>query len=81
MKVRAARRHSREQASRNLIREAGGTGWGLAMLAEHVETLVVGGGQAGLAMSDMLSRRARAAWTLQQQRCCLLEEGSSCRSE
>ena len=28
-----------------------------AMLPEHVETLIVGGGQAGLTMSHMLSRR------------------------
>ena len=27
------------------------------MVAEHVETLIVGGGQAGLTMSHMLSRR------------------------
>ena len=29
------------------------------MVTEHVETLIIGGGQAGLAMSHMLSRRGR----------------------
>jgi putative flavoprotein involved in K+ transport len=38
------------------------------MLAEHVETLVVGGGQAGLAMSDMLSRRGKPHLVLERGR-------------
>jgi putative flavoprotein involved in K+ transport len=38
------------------------------MLAEHVETLVVGAGQAGLTMSDMLSRRASPHLVLERGR-------------
>jgi putative flavoprotein involved in K+ transport len=38
------------------------------MLAEHVETLVVGGGQAGLVMSDMLSRRGKPHLVLERGR-------------
>jgi putative flavoprotein involved in K+ transport len=38
------------------------------LLTEHVETLVVGGGQAGLAMSDMLSRRASPHLVLERGR-------------
>jgi putative flavoprotein involved in K+ transport len=36
--------------------------------AEHVETLIVGGGQAGLAMSHMLSRRGRPHLVLERGR-------------
>ena len=38
------------------------------MSAEHVETLIVGGGQAGLAMSHMLSRRGRPHLVLERGR-------------
>jgi putative flavoprotein involved in K+ transport len=38
------------------------------MLTEYVETLVVGGGQAGLAMSDMLSRRGKPHLVLERGR-------------
>jgi len=36
--------------------------------AEHVETLIIGGGQAGLAMSHMLSRRGRPHLVLERGR-------------
>jgi len=36
--------------------------------AEHIETLIVGGGQAGLAMSHMLSRRGRPHLVLERGR-------------
>src|ERR1700757_1390425 len=38
------------------------------MAIEHVETLIVGGGQAGLAMSDMLSRLGRPHLVLERGR-------------
>jgi putative flavoprotein involved in K+ transport len=38
------------------------------VFAEHVETLIIGGGQAGLAMSDMLSRRGRPHLVLERGR-------------
>src|SRR5215831_16185656 len=38
------------------------------MGTEHVDTLIVGGGQAGLAMSHMLSRRGRAHLVLERGR-------------
>ena len=38
------------------------------MLAEYVETLIVGGGQAGLAMSHMLGRRGRPHLVLERGR-------------
>lgn len=38
------------------------------MAAETVETLIIGGGQAGLAMSDMLSRRRRPHLILERGR-------------
>ena len=38
------------------------------MFTEHVETLIVGGGQAGLVMSDMLSRRGRPHLVLERGR-------------
>src|SRR6478752_7015420 len=38
------------------------------MITEHVETLVVGGGQAGLTMSHMLSRRRRPHLVLERGR-------------
>ncbi len=38
------------------------------MLAEHVETLIIGGGQAGLAMSHMLGRRGRPHLVLERGR-------------
>jgi len=38
------------------------------VLTEHVETLIVGGGQAGLAMSHMLSRRGRPHLVLERGR-------------
>jgi putative flavoprotein involved in K+ transport len=38
------------------------------MPTEHVETLIVGGGQAGLAMSDMLRRRGRPHLVLERGR-------------
>jgi putative flavoprotein involved in K+ transport len=38
------------------------------MALESVETLIVGGGQAGLAMSDMLSRRGRQHLVLERAR-------------
>jgi putative flavoprotein involved in K+ transport len=38
------------------------------VLAEHVETLVIGGGQAGLTMSDMLSRRGSPHLVLERGR-------------
>jgi putative flavoprotein involved in K+ transport len=38
------------------------------MLTEHVETLIVGGGQAGLAMSHMLTRRGRPHLVLERGR-------------
>src|SRR5690349_23501455 len=45
-----------------------GTAWTAAMLPEHVETLVIGGGQAGLAMSDMLRRRGSPHLILERGR-------------
>jgi len=41
---------------------------GLVMPTEHVETLIVGGGQAGLTMSHMLSRRGRPHLVLERGR-------------
>ena len=41
---------------------------GAAMVTEHVETLIVGGGQAGLTMSHMLSRRGRPHLVLERGR-------------
>jgi len=38
------------------------------MITEHVETLIIGGGQAGLAMSHMLSRRGRRHLVLERGR-------------
>ena len=38
------------------------------MLPEHVETLIVGGGQAGLTMSHMLSRRGCPHLVLERSR-------------
>jgi putative flavoprotein involved in K+ transport len=38
------------------------------MPVEQVETLVIGGGQAGLAMSHMLSQRGLAHLVLERQR-------------
>ena len=38
------------------------------MVTEHVETLIIGGGQAGLAMSHMLSRRGRPHRVLERGR-------------
>ena len=35
---------------------------------EHVETLIIGGGQAGLAMSHMLSQRGRSHLIVEQHR-------------
>ena len=35
---------------------------------EYIETLIIGGGQAGLAMSDMLSRRRLPHLVVEQQR-------------
>ena len=36
--------------------------------SEYIETLIIGGGQAGLAMSHMLSRRGRSHLVVEQRR-------------
>ena len=38
------------------------------MPVDHIETLIIGGGQAGLAISHMLSRRGCAHVVLERQR-------------
>ena len=48
--------------------QAGSYWKGAAMVTDHVETLIVGAGQAGLAMSHVLSRRGRPHLVLERGR-------------
>jgi hypothetical protein len=48
--------------------QAGSYWKGAAMVTDHVETLIVGAGQASLAMSHMLSRRGRPHLVLERGR-------------